>query len=631
MDRSPFRCNNIERRIRTGQFRRTVSRIEQYSGWHVLQHGGCHVGNPVDEGQGGVRIEGLPLTWSPNTVYNLVVVVERPTALRFGFQLAAVFPSTGTQAGTLASVEPIVSVVNYLGVQFVQHFDAPVGLARRDFRVSWRSPESTAFGDVDFYVAGNAANNDMARTGDAIYFNNVRVSPLIPMLSSRSYLLPSLGGLSLQTTGDPTAAQVGYAKIAPVSNSISPNGVAIFGFRSQNILVSEAGVPASPLMIAGRIYAEISADATVNTGIAFANPNAQSATIRFYFTDAGGTTSPTFTTLIPPFGQVAKFLTEAPFSRTTLQGTFSFSSDIRVSVIALRGFTNQRSEFLITTLPVLDLSSLPAGTQLLSHFADGNGWTTQVILVNPSDSVLIGTVQFVGQSGDVTNNSSYVIPPRSSRKFSTLGLGATTLSGSVRVMSSAGSPAPAASAVFSYKPPASGITVSEEGISSVIGRNFRLYVEALNNIQTGIALANAGTVSSDVTLELYRLDGSAAGLTTTLNLQAAGQTAKFLGEIFPTIPSGFQGLLRISAASSDISVVGLRGRSNERSDFLITTTPAALESNAPGPELMFPHIVDGGGYTTQFVLFGSTPNQTNTGVVRFYAQNGSALGLPTAP
>jgi hypothetical protein len=32
-------------------------------------------------------------------------------------------------------------------------------------------------GDVDFYVARNTANDDMARTGDIPYFETFRVSP----------------------------------------------------------------------------------------------------------------------------------------------------------------------------------------------------------------------------------------------------------------------------------------------------------------------------------------------------------------------------------------------------------------------------------------------------------------------
>jgi hypothetical protein len=77
-----------------------------------------------------------------------------------------------------------------------------------------------------------------------------------------------------------------------------------------------------------------------------------------------------------------------------------------------------------------------------------------------------------------------------------------------------------------------------------------------------------------------------------------------------------------------VNVTGLRGRYNERGDFLITTTAPIPESAAPSiSELIFPHLVDGGGYTTQFVLFSGSPGQTANGVLRFFSQSGGSLNL----
>ena len=86
-------------------------------------------------------------------------------------------------------------------------------------------------------------------------------------------------------------------------------------------------------------------------------------------------------------------------------------------------------------------------------------------------------------------------------------------------------------------------------------------------------------------------------------------------------------MLRISAPA-EISVVGLRGRTNERNDFLITTTPPTLESApATSAEMLFPHLVNGGGYTTQFILFSGTAGQISSGTLLFYKTDGTALGL----
>src|SRR5207253_2002768 len=99
-------------------------------------------------------------------------------------------------------------------------------------------------------------------------------------------------------------------------------------------------------------------------------------------------------------------------------------------------------------------------------------------------------------------------------------------------------------------------------------------------------------------------------LTGSISVPALGQRALFLNEIpgFESLAGPFAGILRIAPAdSADITVLGLRGRTNERGDFLITTTPPTNENASTNSQIMFPHIVDGGGYTTQFITFGGTP------------------------
>ena len=108
------------------------------------------------------------------------------------------------------------------------------------------------------------------------------------------------------------------------------------------------------------------------------------------------------------------------------------------------------------------------------------------------------------------------------------------------------------------------------------------------------------------------------------------QAAMFLNQIpgFSTLPTPFQGVLRIVGPASGISVVGLRGRTNERGDFLITTTPPSNEAGTPtSADLLFPHLVNGGGYTTQFILFSGTAGQTSNGTLHFFTQNGSPFNL----
>jgi hypothetical protein len=87
-------------------------------------------------------------------------------------------------------------------------------------------------------------------------------------------------------------------------------------------------------------------------------------------------------------------------------------------------------------------------------------------------------------------------------------------------------------------------------------------------------------------------------------------------------------VLRVTAGTSPIVVVNLRARYNERSDFLITATPVINEASASSTaEILFPHIADGAGWSTQFVLFSGITGQNTSGNVRFAAQTGQSLNL----
>jgi sugar lactone lactonase YvrE len=473
---------------------------------------------------------------------------------------------------------------------------------------------------------------------------NHRIRELIPAKqTSATFSIADAGGISFQTGGAPTApTAVGYARVNPDPGAQSPSGFAIFSFRQNNVLVSEAGVPGSPLIQAGRIYTEISS--TVNTGVAIANPNNQVATISYFFTDSNGDFGSGSAT-VPANGQIATFLNQAPFNgRSSISGTFTFSSNIPVSVLALRGLINERGEFLLTTLPVTALPAAPSTDVIVfPHFASGTGWTTQVVLVNPTDKSLNGSVEFRDPSGQIVtsvagpfnNNFSYSIQPRASVTLQTYGASSALVTGSVRIIPASNTTAPSGLAIFSFQN--HGITVTQAGVSAgPAGSAFRVYAEsfgdfgraAAGSTRTGLAIANKAPTATAVVVEVKNLDGS-TGLIGTLSIPGNGQTALFLNQIpgIETLITPFRGMLQLTSFTP-VTVTGLRGRYNERGDLLITTTPPGNESvPAPASGIYFPHFADAGGYTTQFILFSGQQGQTSSGTLQFLSQAGGALNL----
>jgi len=461
-------------------------------------------------------------------------------------------------------------------------------------------------------------------------------------VSSQSYSLPDRGAMTADTGGD-GGSSVGYARLQP-SSGTTPSGYLTFQFRQNDILVGQASVPAAVATQSGRIYAEVGG--AVNTGVAIANPNGAAAAISFYLTDTAGTQLARGNFTIPPNGQISRFLTEAPFNAGPFQGTLTFTSTVPVGVIALRGYTNERSEFLITTLPVSSLSASGSGSAYMPHFADGGGWTTQVILVNPTDQPISGTVQFFSQ-GDASTSGQpitmtvagqtaaafpYAIPGRSSVRLATSGAASDITAGSVQVMPAGGSGTPSGLAIFAFRN--NGVVVSEAGVPALgTSTAFRMYEYECGDypgqIQTGIAIANPSGTPAAVNIELTDKSGATTGLTAALTVPAFGQVARFMKQLIPSIPYPFHGVARITTSSAaGVSVIGLRGDYNARNDFLITTAMPNNENLPPtAGEAIFPHFVNGGGYTTEFVLFSGSSSQFGGGVLRFYDQNGQPMSM----
>jgi len=628
---------------------------------------GCHSSFPLNSGGGSVSVSGLPSAWAAGQTYPLTVTIQRANQRAFGFQLSAVVDATNRQAGSFAAAgnvqikcgglnSNLLNCSNSSAIQFAEHRSPLSGSGTGTFTLNWAAPSDTSLGTIRFNVAGNAANGNGNNDGDYIFTQVYTVpaaaAPPPPDLSTRAFSIVDRGGSSIISDGGGDL-NIGFSRIQPASGSTTPAGVAIFGGRSNNVLFTEAGVPAAPTLTRARIYAEI--NASVNTGIAIANPNAQAANITFHFATNSSVMADQ-TLSIPAGTQIAKYLSESAFglaAGTTLQGTFTFTSDVPVGVIALRLLRNERNEEILTTLPVTDLSPAAppptSGTAYLGHFADGNGATSQVILVNPTDSAIAGTIQFFGQGTTTTaataismgtnagtaTSFSYNIPRQSSFKLTTTGA-ANTL-GSVRVTSGTGSVVPSALVVFSYR--RNNITVSEAGVPAMQGSTFRMYVETNSaggdpgTIQTGVAIANLSAAPTTVNLELMTLDGTPASQVVPVNLPGNGQIGKFAHELFTNMPFPFKGIIRVSGGTTiGLAVVALRLRYNERGDFMMTTTPPSNEGAVPtSAELLFPHFVNGSvsglTYTTQFILFSGSAGQNSSGNLRFFQNNGSPLSL----
>ena len=83
-------------------------------------------------------------------------------------------------------------------------------------------------------------------------------------------------------------------------------------------------------------------------------------------------------------------------------------------------------------------------------------------------------------------------------------------------------------------------------------------------------------------------------------------------------------MLEISS-ETPFAALTLRTLMNERHEFLMTAFPVAdLETDAPSP-IVFPQVVDGGGYVTQFIFI--SPTAASTATLDFWDETGAPLPI----
>ncbi len=179
----------------------------------------CHRTFPVNSGAGRITISTTPYT--PGVKQNITVTVEDPDARRWGFQLTARLHSDESkQAGTFTVTDSVR--VKCLpddrdapcngDREFASHTSAstrPGTPGPAVWTVEW-APPATDVGEVIFYMAGNAANNNNTNTGDHIYTNVAIVRPVCSLTAK-----PTISGIS---------------DAASYRTSISPNAlISIFG------------------------------------------------------------------------------------------------------------------------------------------------------------------------------------------------------------------------------------------------------------------------------------------------------------------------------------------------------------------------------------------------------------------
>ncbi len=172
--------------------------------------------------------------------------------------------------------------------------------------------------------------------------------------------------------------------------------------------------------------------------------------------------------------------------------------------------------------------------------------------------------------------------------------------------------------------------INESGIpASVSTTHARIYVDLSGGHNTGLAIANPADTNASITITAFQSDGvnSIGTSQGPLQLPPKGHNAHFANEFIAGLPAGFTGVLDVTS-STPFAALTMRSRCNERNDFLTATFPIADMTQPAAAPIIFPQIVDAGGYMTQFILIGAGGESSVT--LSFHSADGKPLAIGTS-
>jgi YD repeat-containing protein len=266
-------------------------------------------------------------------------------------------------------------------------------------------PEGGGF-TTAIFLTSTSANT---QTGTIEFFNDAgepfRVRPAGAAAgTSFRYSIAPRGSYVLETDGSLAEVNSGWARLTPDSGQTAPSGSGSFRFSQGEMVVTESGIATAAPTTLARVYLDTRGGR--DTGLALANPGDSSApvTLRAFQTDgrtpAGSASG---SVVLPPRGHLARvaggFVAGLP---PDFIGVMEASSATPFVALTVRSLFNSRSELLFTTFPVADMTRPAPAPVIFPHIADGGGFQTELILIQPSGPASM-TVRYFDDNGQPLN------------------------------------------------------------------------------------------------------------------------------------------------------------------------------------------------------------------------------------
>lgn len=211
--------------------------------------------------------------------------------------------------------------------------------------------------------------------------------------------------------------QVGYAIVTPSNGS---GGLAAFATFGMTRTLGSGMMGSSETMQAGMLPAQMTTNATLfvsilsafhrELGLAMVNPSSSNAVLTLTLRDSAGAVLGSRNVNLTARQQTSVFIGDLFSARSNplddVTGTLSVSSSIPVALAPLRFRGLVFSMIPLWTasasspVPQRDTGVGGPGALIFPHFAQGGGWSVEIVLANSSASAMNVRVDFYGQDGN---------------------------------------------------------------------------------------------------------------------------------------------------------------------------------------------------------------------------------------
>ncbi len=276
-----------------------------------------------------------------------------------------------------------------------------------------------------FRAAGQASTGNAVR-GETHSFTTGRVASTPPVT------IPEVETGSIKS---------GYVIITPDAGSDAPTPTLTFGIVSGGAVQSQAGIIPTPMTTDASMYVEVIPSLGRNLGVAIANASGTAAMVRLTLRDEDGITIGVPANVsVPAHAQVAKFVNEM-FGTDTIgtgfRGSLRLQSASPFAAVGMRFTGSVFSTIALavaTPTPGVPTRTLTAGVAantpqvgvvggatalIIPQFALAGGWSSQLALVNNTNSTITGRIDVfdtagnpmaVKMNGEVRSTFTYSIP-----------------------------------------------------------------------------------------------------------------------------------------------------------------------------------------------------------------------------